>query len=85
MFDIIIDGDSITNVKPDPEVFLKCSEGMGVEPSSCVVFEDAIAGVQAAHAGGMKCVGIGNPGVLAEADIVVADLNGITLEQLRKL
>ena len=44
--------------KPDPEVFLVAAEKLGIAPSGCVVLEDAIAGVQAAKAGGMKCVGV---------------------------
>ena len=44
--------------KPDPEVFLTAAERLGVPPGRCVVFEDAVAGVEAAKAGGMKCVGV---------------------------
>ena len=51
----------VTASKPDPQVFLKGAEMLGIEPSACVVFEDAIAGVEAAKAGGMKVMGIGAP------------------------
>ncbi len=85
MFDVIIDGNKITRAKPDPEVFLKGAEEMKLHPSSCVVFEDAQAGIEAAIAGGMKCVGVGNPDLLCRADMVVHDLSFITVKQLRNL
>jgi beta-phosphoglucomutase len=85
LFDAIIDGNKVTNAKPDPEVFLKGAEALHVSPSECVVFEDAIAGVEAAINGGMKVVGIGSPKVLKEADLVVSGLNKMSLERLNKL
>lgn len=75
LFDVIIDGNKVSKAKPDPEVFLKGAQELGVEPKYCVVFEDAIAGVEAAKAGGMKAVGIGNPDILHEADMVVSGLD----------
>ena len=56
-----------------------------MKPEECVVFEDAIAGVDAAIAGGMKVVGIGSPSVLGHANLVVAGLNEISLEKLKEL
>jgi len=85
MFDAVIDGHSVTLAKPDPEVFLRGAEKLELEPACCVVFEDAQAGVEAAHAAGMKCVGIGEHKNLSKAEIVVPNLAGITIEQLRKL
>jgi len=85
MFDVIVDGNKIDKAKPDPEVFLKGAEEMGLAPSSCVVFEDAQAGIEAAIAGGMRCVGVGNPYLLSRADIVIPDLRKITITQLRNL
>lgn len=58
-FDAISDGTNITKSKPDPEVFLKAAEYLGVEPAACVVVEDALAGLVAAKAAGMIGVGIG--------------------------
>lgn len=75
LFDAIIDGNKVSKAKPDPEVFLKGAEELGIEPQFCVVFEDAIAGVEAAKAGGMKAVGIGDPEILHEADMVVSGLD----------
>ena len=58
-FDAVADGNCITRSKPDPEVFLKAAQMLGLEPGDCLVVEDAVAGVQAAHSGGMRaaCVG----------------------------
>lgn len=85
LFDAVIDGNKVTKAKPDPEVFLKGAEAVGVTPVECVVFEDAIAGVEAAIAGGMKAVGIGSPDVLGEANLVVSGLNEMSLEKLKSL
>lgn len=85
MFDVIIDGNKISQAKPDPEVFLKGAEEMKLSPSQCVVFEDAQAGIEAAIAGGMKCVGVGSPLKLGRANIVIPDLKKITVTQLRNL
>ncbi len=85
LFDAVIDGNKVTNAKPDPEVFLKGAEALHVSPSECVVFEDAIAGVEAAINGGMKVVGIGSPKVLYQADLVVSGLNEMSLEKLEVL
>ena len=57
--DAAADGRCITRSKPDPEVFLKAAEMLGLEPSVCLVVEDAVSGAQAGHAGGfdVACVG----------------------------
>lgn len=81
-FDAIIDGTKIAKGKPDPEVFLKGAQELGVSPSDCLVFEDAVAGVEAAKNGGMKAVGIGKKEVLTEADIVFENLVGLDIHQL---
>ncbi|MGI5909418.1 MAG: beta-phosphoglucomutase [Sphaerochaetaceae bacterium] len=56
MFDAIVDGAMISNSKPDPEVFLKASKSLAVQPSGCVVIEDALSGIEAAKAGGMNFI-----------------------------
>ena len=58
-FDAVSDGNNITRSKPDPEVFLKAAEILGIAPADCLVVEDAVSGAEAAHRGGMKaaCVG----------------------------
>ena len=84
-FDVIVDGNQVTHSKPDPEVFLKGAERLGARPEDCVVFEDAISGVEAAKNGSMKCVGVGDPEVLSKADIVIPDLKHIDLDILSEL
>jgi beta-phosphoglucomutase len=83
-FDAIIDGNNITKGKPDPQVFLLGAEATGSLPSECVVFEDAQAGIQAAKAGGMFVVGIGDVKVLSQADLVVKSFLDLDLETLLK-
>jgi len=85
LFDVVIDGNSVTASKPNPEVFLKGAEALGVAPEACVVFEDAIAGVEAGKVGGMKVVGIGSPDILTNADLVVPGLHAMSLEKLKAL
>lgn len=75
MFDTIVDGNKVSAAKPDPEVFLLGAKELGLRPKDCVVYEDAEAGIEAARRAGMRTVGIGNPTVLKDADIVVAGLN----------
>lgn len=57
-FDAITTAADITNGKPDPEIFLKSAEKLGVEPQNCLVFEDAVGGFEAAHTAGMQSIGI---------------------------
>lgn len=56
--DFIVTEDDITNNKPDPEIFLKAAEGLGLSPAECLVAEDSVSGIKAAISAGMKCVGI---------------------------
>ena len=84
-FDAVVDGTMITRTKPDPEIFLITAERIGVSAGSCVVIEDAVAGVEAALAAGMKCIGIGSPDLLGEADLVLENTSDIELSTLRAL
>jgi beta-phosphoglucomutase len=81
-FDLIIDGNKVSKSKPDPEVFLKGAEGLGMKPSECIVFEDAQAGVEAAKAGLMKAIGIGDRETLYLADKVIPNFIGINASEL---
>lgn len=84
LFDSVIDGNSITEAKPNPEVFLKGAESLGADPKHCVVFEDAIAGIEAARNAGMRCVGIGQPDTLGMADLVIPGFQDFTVAELKK-
>ncbi len=85
LFDVIIDGTQITNAKPNAEVFTKGAMALKVQPSECIVFEDAEAGVQAALNGGMRCVGIGSPEILRKAHRVVPNLGEMSYQKIMKL
>ncbi|MGC9772854.1 beta-phosphoglucomutase [Fervidobacterium islandicum] len=80
MFDAIIDGTKITKAKPDPEVFLKAAQELNVRPEECCVFEDAVAGIEAAKAAGMKVIGVGDPSILKGADKVIQSFVGQGIE-----
>ena len=84
LFDEIVDGNSISEAKPNPEVFLKGAEKLGILPQNCVVFEDAIAGIEAARNANMYCVGIGEPENLGLADLVIPGFDGFTFGNLKK-
>ncbi|MDD3337605.1 MAG: beta-phosphoglucomutase [Lachnospiraceae bacterium] len=76
-FDVIVDGNLVERAKPDPQVFTKAAELLGVPCSQCIVIEDAAAGIDAAIAGGMKCIGVGARDILKKADIVVPDTEAL--------
>lgn len=87
-FSGIVSGDEVIESKPDPQVFLMAARKILCKPEHCVVFEDAPAGIAAAHNGGMKAVGVAttHPArVLKEADIVVPGFEGFTLTKLKEL
>jgi beta-phosphoglucomutase len=85
LFDAVADGNIVKRAKPDPEVFIKAAELVDIEPKRCVVFEDAVAGVQAALNAGMICIGIGSPEILKKAHFVISGLNEMNLMKLRIL
>jgi beta-phosphoglucomutase len=84
-FDAIVDGTNVANAKPDPEVFLNAASLLGVAPENCIVFEDAVAGVQAANAANMISIGIGKKETLKEADFVFNDFTEISKDFIEKL
>jgi len=67
-FESIVDGNSVTKAKPDPEVFLIAAKDLKMKPEDCIVFEDSVAGIQAANIANMISIGIGDEKVLHEAD-----------------
>ncbi|TRO65203.1 beta-phosphoglucomutase [Christiangramia sabulilitoris] len=84
-FDAIVDGTDVKKAKPDPEVFLIAAEKLETNPQNCVVFEDSVAGIQAANIGKMTSIGIGEKTVLEEADYVFSDFTEITIEFIENL
>ncbi|MDT0644340.1 beta-phosphoglucomutase [Zunongwangia sp. F363] len=82
-FDAVVDGNDVKNGKPDPEIFLLAANRLGFAPSACVVFEDAVAGVQAANRAGMISIGVGNKGLQKEADFTFNNLTEVTREFLQ--
>lgn len=82
LFDAVIDGNIVSEAKPHPEVFLQGAQALGLEARQCIVFEDAMAGVEAAKAAGMKCVGIGEKEVLKGADWIYPGLYAISVQQI---
>ncbi len=72
-FDAIVDGNDVTNAKPDPEVFLQAAKLLGATPENSIVFEDSVAGVQAANIANMTSVGIGSATILHEAKYIFKD------------
>lgn len=85
---VFISGETVPHGKPAPDVFLKAAEELGVEPAKCLVIEDAVAGVEAAHASGMRCIAVAGerdlPG-LRKAEMMVRNLREVTVARIRQL
>ncbi len=79
-FDAVSDGNNISRSKPDPEVFLKAAEYLGLEPECCLVVEDAVAGAEAGHAGGFSVACVGDA-----AEAKAGDYNMGSFSELLKL
>ena len=84
-FNAIVDGNDVTNAKPDPEVFVRAAQMLGLPSKGAIVFEDSVAGIQAANNAGMVSVGIGNAEILHEAQYNFKDFTEITSDFLQKI
>ena len=89
-FSAIVAGDEVTNCKPHPEIYLTAAAKLGLKPSECVVFEDAEAGIEAAHSAGIKVVALATTFdreflAKTDADVIVDDFRDVTIEMLREL
>jgi beta-phosphoglucomutase family hydrolase len=87
-FDVVVSAEDVINGKPAPDVFLKAAQLLGVAPERCVVFEDALFGIEAARRAGMKVIAVAttNPlELLCHADRAVQTLNEISVEELQSL
>ena len=82
LLDAVSDGYSVERQKPAPDLFLHAAGQLGLPPSACVVVEDAAAGVAAARAGGFLTIGIGPPGRVGEANLVLPSLENARLSDL---
>jgi beta-phosphoglucomutase len=92
LFDAVVAMEDTQRGKPDPQVFQLAAGRLGVPPERSVVFEDAVAGVQAAKAGGMRCVAVRfvahHPEEAlrgAGADLIVSTLEQVSVERIREL
>lgn len=74
-FDAVSDGNNITHSKPDPEVFLKAAEYLGLEPGDCLVVEDAVSGTAAGHAGGFQVACVGDASTAGVGDYNMKSIN----------
>jgi len=85
---ILVSGETVAKGKPAPDIFLKAASELHMNPTECLVIEDAIAGVEAAHAAGMRCIAVaGNrdlPG-LRKAELTVKDLTEVDVERIQQL
>lgn len=84
-FDVVVDGNLVEKPKPDPEVFVTAARLLQIPCEQCIVAEDAAAGIEAAHAGGMKCIGIGDRAILGQADVVVENIEKLAEVDLQNL
>ncbi|MGI9060046.1 MAG: HAD family hydrolase [Ktedonobacteraceae bacterium] len=84
----LVSGETVPHGKPAPDIFLKAAQALAIEPPYCLVIEDAVAGVQAAHAAGMRCISVaGNrdlPG-LRQAELMAKSLTEVDVERVRTL
>lgn len=84
-FDAVVDGNDVSKAKPDPEVFVIGAEKVNTKPENCIVFEDSVAGIQAANRAGMTSIGIGNKEILYQAKYVFRDFTEISNEFLKRI
>lgn len=83
-FEVVVDPASLANGKPDPEIFLKGAELLGLDPSECVGVEDAEAGIESINGAGMFSVGVGSPESMKYADLFVENTNELDLDAIIK-
>ena len=88
-FDVLVTSDDVTNHKPHPDMFLLAAERLGVHPKQCIVFEDALSGIQGAKNANMKAVALitrfHTRKELEEAHLVINDFSEIDMQQLVEL
>ena len=84
----LVSGETVPHGKPAPDIFLKAAGELGMAPASCLVIEDAVAGVAAAHAAGMRCIAVAGerdlPG-LRVAELMVRSLTEVNLARIESI
>jgi beta-phosphoglucomutase len=86
--DALVSGDNVPRGKPAPDVFLKAAATLGIAPAVCLVIEDAVAGVEAAHAAGMRCIAVAGERDLAglrAAELMVSSLTEVNLARIQSI
>lgn len=85
LFDVIVDGNDVTNAKPDPEVFSQAAKKLNITNENAIVFEDSVAGIQAANIANMISIGIGEANTLHEAKYIFKDFTFIDVSFIESL
>ena len=84
LFDAVVDGNQITRSKPDPELYLRCADALGLDPADCIVFQDTHSGIAAAKAAGMANALIGRPEFFPGADYAFPAYDATTIEKIEE-
>jgi beta-phosphoglucomutase len=87
-FPTILHDAFVTHSKPDPEIYLRCAEALGLPNNQCIVIEDSLSGVEAGKKAGSKVIGVTTThprSELLHCDLVIDDFEGLTIEVLEKL
>jgi len=84
-FGAVVDGNDVSKAKPNPEVFLIAASKIKIGPENCIVFEDSVAGIQAANTAKMISVGIGEKDILNEADFIFSDFTEIKIDFIKQI
>ena len=87
-FDVLIDDSEVDKGKPDPEIYLKAAEKLGFSPELCLVFEDSLAGIQAAINAGIKVIGVTTtnpPENMQNTNLVIKDFTEINMTRITEL
>lgn len=85
---VFVSGEMVEHGKPAPDIFLRAAQELHIPASTCLVIEDAVAGVEAAHAGGMRCIAVAGERDLAglrAAEVMVKNLTEVDAEQIERM
>lgn len=87
-FRAVLDENSVTVGKPNPEIYIKAAKALGKDPQDCIVVEDSLSGVEAGKRAGCKVIGVTTthtPAELHRADMIIGDFTSLTIADLEKL